>query len=231
MRLRLVSPALIYLLLSCASSFQLQPQHLGSGQVWWGSFRYDSLNTAKLDSDSNYPSGLLWEFKSGTPLTTTPLIRGNAAILACGDKKVYILNTRTGKKLGQLSLPGPAIATPALSGNVIYVGAGKNTKKLLAINYLSGAAIWERKLGEVTNSPVVSGNRLLVGTGEGTLFCLDKQNGSELWTFKSSEPIVSTPAVQGNRLYFGSLDGNLYCPRAKRSGDTRPRQEYIPRQP
>lgn len=51
----------------------------------------------------------------------------------------------------------------------------------------------------------------------GKLFCLDSENGNELWSFPAIGSIESSPAVYGDNVYFSTMDiysmaeGYLYC--------------------
>lgn len=201
----------LVLSLSCAGGFQLLPRDLGSGSVFWSSFRNSPTNVAVVEKDFPPPSKLLWRFKTGAGITTTPLVRGDMVILSSWDKKLYFLDSRTGAKKTELQLRSPVASTPCLVQEILYFGTAKNDKKLYAFNYVSGRMVWETKAGETSSPLLATGGRLLAGNSDGNLVCLDRMTGAELWRFKTAEPIISAPAVADNQVYFGSWDGRLYC--------------------
>jgi hypothetical protein len=61
------------------------------------------------------------------------------------------------------------------------------------------------------SSPVVAGNRVVVGSDVGKLFCVDKMDGTEVWHLPMSFFVYASPAVAGGRVYVGSTGGRLVC--------------------
>ncbi|MES2304605.1 MAG: PQQ-binding-like beta-propeller repeat protein [Gemmatimonadota bacterium] len=71
---------------------------------------------------------------------------------------------------------------------------------------------WKLKVGgRVISSPVVSGDRLFVGSTNGRLIAIDRKAGTRLWQFASEGPIASSPAVHGDLVYISSTDGKIYA--------------------
>jgi len=67
---------------------------------------------------------------------------------------------------------------------------------------LSPTTGWVVKLDSaVSCSPVMGDFGVVVGTENGTLYCLDRSNGGELWTSRMSGPIRSTPAYSDDTGY------------------------------
>lgn len=64
--------------------------------------------------------------------------------------------------------------------------------------------------GSVNTTPVLYGDKVYLGTEEGTLYALDAQDGNESWTYTTDGAIESSPAVDGGTVYVGSDDGYLY---------------------
>ena len=63
----------------------------------------------------------------------------------------------------------------------------------------------------IYSSPIVSENRVFVGSYDSYLYALDASSGSLLWRFKTGGEILSTPAVYNNLVIFGSKDGMVYA--------------------
>jgi outer membrane protein assembly factor BamB len=67
-----------------------------------------------------------------------------------------------------------------------------------------------------TNGPVISsvtilGNKILFGSNDSCLYCLDRESGKQIWKYKTQGAVCSTPAVTNDAVYFLSYDGNLYA--------------------
>lgn len=123
---------------------------------------------------------------------------------------VWKLDVRTGDKT-----VGGMWATPALGTNVIYTAT--HAGQLLTVEKESGAVLSEHDIGfHAWSSPIVIGNRLLVGTcspGGFKIYNIENpQSPIELSHLKlqSGGCIESTPAVWNGHIVVGSRDGHIY---------------------
>jgi len=65
-------------------------------------------------------------------------------------------------------------------------------------------------------SPAVVGHRVLIGSDNYKLYCVDRETGQLQWTFEAQYPIFSSPVVWNGRVYIGEglhydANTNLYC--------------------
>ncbi len=71
---------------------------------------------------------------------------------------------------------------------------------------------WSFQTGErIMSSPVLYGDRLYFGSGDGYLYSLNSETGSEAWKFKTGGAVSSSPAVVEDKVLFNSEDGNFYA--------------------
>jgi outer membrane protein assembly factor BamB len=61
------------------------------------------------------------------------------------------------------------------------------------------------------NPPVVIGDTIYFGSGDGNFYALDVESGYMRWVFKSGAEINSIPYADKEQVYFGSKDGKLYA--------------------
>ncbi len=80
---------------------------------------------------------------------------------------------------------------------------GAGNPELVSWSYETG--------GIVSSSPIVSGERVYFGSGDGNVYCLDAAAGTKLWEYAAGNAILSSPAVSGGKVYVGSNDNKLYC--------------------
>ena len=59
--------------------------------------------------------------------------------------------------------------------------------------------------------PISVGERVLFGTGDGAVVCLDRKTGAEAWRYWTAGRIMSSPTWWQGRVYAGSCDGWVYC--------------------
>jgi outer membrane protein assembly factor BamB len=65
--------------------------------------------------------------------------------------------------------------------------------------------------GAVKSSAAIDGDKVFIGSGDGSVYGLSLGTGKQLWTFKTEGPIESSPLVLGGKLFCGSSDGFLYA--------------------
>ena len=74
---------------------------------------------------------------------------------------------------------------------------------------------WVAKIGGKLSSPVVAEGKVFVSSiDRHTLYALDSEKGTILWTFIAGGRIDSPPTIWRGRVYFGCTDGWVYCLRA-----------------
>jgi eukaryotic-like serine/threonine-protein kinase len=68
--------------------------------------------------------------------------------------------------------------------------------------------------GEVNGSPVITGNTVYAGSGDGKLYAIDLERGTERWSFDAGSPIASSPAVADGVVFLATGDGTLMAIRS-----------------
>ena len=80
----------------------------------------------------------------------------------------------------------------------------------------TGTAVWTfNTRGKVDSSPVVCGDKVVVGSEDGRLYIVGLNDGKQVWTYEVGQPIESSPAVADGKIVIGSNDGSVYCFGAK----------------
>jgi outer membrane protein assembly factor BamB len=71
---------------------------------------------------------------------------------------------------------------------------------------------WKFKTGgRVISSPLVVGDVVYVGSTDGSLYAVNRSDGTQRWRFDSKGPISSSPAFNNGLVYISSLDGLVYA--------------------
>lgn len=73
------------------------------------------------------------------------------------------------------------------------------------------------------STPLLLGDRLVMGLENGTMVCVSAKDGTEIWRYKvpvkHNKGIWSSPAHHGGRIYFGAYNGVVYCLDALTGGE------------
>ncbi len=74
---------------------------------------------------------------------------------------------------------------------------------------LSGVKWTFRTRGPVRGSPVVAGDAVLIGSGDGNLYALEASTGREKWRADLAGAVASAPAVAGGTIFVTSRERNV----------------------
>jgi outer membrane protein assembly factor BamB len=215
---KLLLSLMAVLVLSCSHRIRLKgfdfPDSTG-----WRSYRGDAGNTAFIPSSLPTPNKLLWKFDAKKPLKSSPIFLGKSLVMTTLDKRVVFLDAISGKRIGTYKLATSVSNSACGEDQRIYFGPDRGKETFMALDVQKGKVMWERGVGDVSSSPVICGEKILVGSTEGTLWALDKMSGEEIWKFEIPTSQISTPACQltafsvsdEGTLYFGSADDHLYA--------------------
>ncbi len=72
--------------------------------------------------------------------------------------------------------------------------------------------VWTfQTLGEVDSSPVICGDRVIVGSEDGRLYLLSLSDGRKVWSYETGQAISSSPAIANGIVVAGCDDGYVYA--------------------
>jgi len=74
----------------------------------------------------------------------------------------------------------------------------------------TGEDLWSFRVGDVFGDPLIDGDKVLVGTDGGLLYCLNAEGPARVaWIYDAGSPLRGTPVVSGDTVYAGALDGSI----------------------
>jgi outer membrane protein assembly factor BamB len=197
---------------------------IGASSTDNAAYAFDALTGARIwrfGTPAPFPDA---DVGAGTTFSP-PGVNGfadGAAYIAGKNHHVYGLNPRTGAAYWDFDVQANAPAasnysgrsTPALVGNVIYVGWGEG---VFAIDATTGAMVWRftsANHADVVGSPAVSGppgdQVVFAADVAGTMFALDAQTGTVVWQYQAGDLIYGSVAVAAGNVYFAAQDGFVY---------------------
>jgi outer membrane protein assembly factor BamB len=68
-----------------------------------------------------------------------------------------------------------------------------------------------RTRGRVISSPLVVGDVVYAGSSDGSLYAINRADGTQRWKFDTRGPVASSPALHNGLVYVSSVDGNIYA--------------------
>ena len=172
----------------------------------WSQFRGNHMLTGV--SQSNVPNELkqLWAYEAGDSIESSAAIVGGTVFVGSQKGELTALSLDNGSVYWKFSTGSPiGESSPAYSNGVVYIGDSGGW--LNALNATDGKKLWAFKTGgEIKSSPVVVGDRVLIGSYDEHLYCLSAQNGSVVWKFKTNGQVHSTPSITDGMAFVAGCD-------------------------
>ena len=105
-------------------------------------------------------------------VNTSPAIADGVVYAGSSDERfLQAVDARTGRQLWRLATERPVWSSPAVSGDMVYVGDGSGT--VYAVDRASGRERWRYKAGRrIFSSPVVADGLLYVGNDDGGVYAI-----------------------------------------------------------
>jgi outer membrane protein assembly factor BamB len=172
----------------------------------WPQFRGNHQLTGV--SQSNVPTSLkpLWTYEAGDSIESSAAIVGGTVFVGSQKGELVALNLENGSVYWKFATGNPiGESSPAYSNGVVYIGDLGGW--INALNASNGKKLWAFKTnGEIKSSPVVVGDRVLIGSYDEHLYCLSARDGSLQWKFKTNGPVHSTPGISEGLAFIAGCD-------------------------
>ena len=157
-----------------------------------------------------------------TAFGAVPAIADGTIYLGDLDGTFYALDLATGAtewtfKAEAAGFPSAAAVSLAPAQPLVVVG--DDTGVVRAFDRDKGGLIWEYETeGEISGGPTIladaSGGRVLVGSQDASLSCLNLADGRLLWKHAIADQIRCSPTVarsaDGDRVFLAGCDGKLH---------------------
>ena len=172
-----------------------------------------------VESPSSQPEGrLVRSVDLGRPTRSAPAIV-DGVIYVGADFQVLAIDATDGKTIWESSTTGPVHSSPAVAGNMLYLGL--LDWRVIALDRRSGRLIWDYKTDNpVVASAAVESGIVYIGSTDDHLYALDAKSGKLIWKLGTGGSLISAPAVHDGKVYVTSTDGSLHI-RNSRTGDKR----------
>ncbi|MCK5773903.1 MAG: PQQ-binding-like beta-propeller repeat protein [Thermoplasmata archaeon] len=187
-----------------------------SADEGWTSFRGDKENSGyRNETLCNGSLALLWEAKADSSITSSFSAGPWGVLFGTVNGTLYNLDPGTGDLLWTHRMGGPIEATPTYSPDTGLIIAADNTGMVKAIHATNGTVKWVWQSGtggDIRSSPLVADGRVVFGSYDDSVYCLDELTGERQWKFIGCSGWVHTsPSYHDGNIFFGSCDGLLRC--------------------
>ena len=132
-------------------------------------------------------------------------------LVATNQSRLFRVDISTARLLDApgLQLPGPVLASPAQSGELIYLGL--SDRNLVALGRGDQREQWQLETDRgIWAQPLLHEDVLYVPSLDHNLYAVDAESGAVLWSLDLGGALVGTPVIHEGHLYVGSFNRMLY---------------------
>jgi len=165
--------------------------------------------------------GLKWKYPKDSPLLariiSSPLVQDGRVYFGGGNNIKVITKHKETQEEVDYYFNTQQVSSKVIYSNDLEINIIKEDedKYIYCLDALTGQEIWKYAIGgSVVSMPAIAGDRLVLGSLDGYVYCLDiaDQNNVKLaWKYQTDGEIYSSPLIQDDKVYIGSNDGRLYC--------------------
>jgi outer membrane protein assembly factor BamB len=198
--------------------------HRPAPSIVWATYGYDN-ERLRVAPPSNLrpPFRPVWIFHGQQLLEFPPAIAYDRLYMPTFDGRFFALNPATGRPIWRYASGRCAWSSPAVADGLVFEtflghkpacmtpNSTSDNGELLAFNASTGRIRWRAGLGSTESSPLVVGNRIVVGDWTGNVIAFDTTTGRELWRYRTGGSVKGSAAYGDDRIFIGSYDGDLYA--------------------
>jgi outer membrane protein assembly factor BamB len=200
----------------------------------WPLFRGDPLQTGVAHTTLPDKLDIRWKVDLKKGIESTAAIVKDTVYVGCFDEHLYAFDLATGKQKWKTRL-GSIKAAPSYHEGMLFVGDEDGI--FYCVDAATGTRLWYFETGgEITAGANFSGNNVLFGSHDSTLYCIAlkplaplgtlRMNGSAaaafggilealpqpkpLWKVKTEGPVNGAPLVANGQTFVAGCDSHLH---------------------
>ncbi len=158
-----------------------------------------------------------WKTPTGAKIESSPIIHGDLVLVGNNAGTVLALNRAHGSITWKATCDGPVFSRPTVANDTVYVGTeGFEGGTLYALALRDGDERFTFRCGHIPGhdkarggiySTVLHANgRVIFGSMDGNLYCLNAAGGSEIWRYTLEKGIAGSPAMANGVIVVGAQD-------------------------
>jgi outer membrane protein assembly factor BamB len=156
---------------------------------------------------------VLWTAGANLSPSSYPAVSATGTVVVGGsDGNLYAFSS-TGAPLW--TKPGGGGSSPAIVGNVVYMGSSNGT--VYARHVTNGSLVWSVATGGPVYSPAVAGDVVYAPSQGGSLYAIQASTGTTNWSMPINPS--SAPAVANGVIYLDETDGKVHALNAASGSD------------
>lgn len=178
---------------------------VANGTVYFGT------DSGQIYAVEEHTGCVKWAYQLSTSgILSSPVVGDGKLFLGTQDGYIDQLNATDGELLADTYVGGSV-------GSAVYdkqLDISASTNGAIFCVDKNGVPMWSRTMSSaIYSTPSASLGRVLFGSTDGKVYCLNETSGSILWNFPTPGPVMSSPALDANKMVaiVASDAGILYA--------------------
>jgi outer membrane protein assembly factor BamB len=175
------------------------------GIVYFGSLDH---NLYAVDATTGHTK---WVFKTSGEIVASPLVSDGIVYVGSLDNKLYAVYADTGNPVWVFQEAGNGFwSSPVCVNGIVY--AGSLDHNVYALEAGNGTPAWPKAFktsGPIYSAPIVTGETLVVASGDGTVYGIDLATGDRRWQINTKSKILSPLCVAGDKVFVVTQGNEL----------------------
>ncbi|MFO7446774.1 MAG: PQQ-binding-like beta-propeller repeat protein [Ignavibacteriaceae bacterium] len=171
---------------------------------------------------------LKWKYDTGETILSKPVRDKDILVVATVEGDLFSFNANNGSVIQVLSI-GEPLTSQLIKTDITYNGyqtkgaiAGTASGKIFCYDMYSLEQVWENNSakGLINTEPLLINNRIIYGSWDNNLYCIDSRSGSLNWKWQNPDqkstsansgfsyfsPAGCTPVSDGKQIYIAAPD-------------------------
>ncbi len=165
---------------------------------------------ASRDPAITLPLGPAWNDRITRSIGATPAAADSFIFISTRDRRVFILNYRTGRKVKEKSYKGGFGGSVLIRGPMMYFSTRVPDGRAYAVEINSGEKQLEKEIGPSAVAPILAGNQLVIFTQYGKVVSINPEEGDKNWEAQLTGKVEYAPVLLDPFLYVATLDGAVH---------------------
>ncbi len=177
--------------------------------IQWPVFRGDPQGTGFTEITLPTELKVLWEHKvDNGAFESTAAIVDDVVYIGDLDGTLFALDLQSGEVKWEYKAEIGFVASPAVQNGRVFVG---NLDGIFFCIDTEGNELWRHESnGEIDAGANFYQDKVLYGSQDATLYCLDQETGDVVWQHQIDDQIRCSPTVVENRAFVAGCDGLLH---------------------
>ncbi len=184
----------------------------------WQFARGSAEMTGTASTALHFPLELAWTFKTsekrGEGIVATSVVKGGKVFVGGQNGGFYCLELASGKEVWKVTEKGFFEGNAAFAEDLVIAGCGDGF--VYAWTAAEGKEAWKFESGGEIHAganlwTAPDGKlRILIGSYDNKLYCLDALTGAKIWEYETANYVNGAAAIFDGKTAFGGCDGTLY---------------------